>query len=63
MTDHRFWDDAPIIFRYTWQQGVEDGSLIKVFENRWQELSGGKPILATIAPAPKQARRALTPCA
>lgn len=41
--------DADVISSYTWQQGVEDGALAKVFENRWQELSGGKPILATAA--------------
>jgi hypothetical protein len=34
-------------FAYTWQQGVRDGILVKVFENRWPELSSGIPILAT----------------
>jgi hypothetical protein len=41
------FDGAPVISSYTWEQAVEDGALAKVFENRWQELSGGKPILAT----------------
>ena len=49
MADNHLWDDTPIIFSYTWQQAVEDGSLVKVFENRWPQLSQDKPILATIA--------------
>jgi len=39
---HEFSD-----FAYTWQQGVRDSILVKVFENRWPELSSGIPILAT----------------
>ena len=44
-----FWDDAEVIHSYSWQQAVEDGSLVEVFKNRWPELTRGKPILATIA--------------
>lgn len=47
INDPDFWDDAPIVSSYGWQQGVEDGLLVKCFENRWPTLSAGKPILAT----------------
>jgi hypothetical protein len=40
-------EEWPIVSSYSWQQAVEDGDLVKVFENRWPELSQGKPILAT----------------
>jgi hypothetical protein len=40
-------DQWPIISRYSWQQAVEDGDLVELFENRWPQLSNGKPILAT----------------
>ena len=36
------FEDAPVISSYTWEQGVEDGALAKVFENRWPQLSNGK---------------------
>jgi hypothetical protein len=32
---------------YSLKQAIEDGILVEVFKNRWQELSGGKPIIAT----------------
>jgi len=32
---------------YTLEQAVADGTLVEVFKNRWPELSGGKPIVAT----------------
>ena len=32
---------------YTLKQAIEDGLLIEIFKNRWQELSVGKPIVAT----------------
>ena len=38
------FDNANVIYSYTWQQAVEDGSLVEIFKNRWPELSGGKPI-------------------
>jgi hypothetical protein len=43
------FDNADVINSYTWQQVVEDGSLVEIFKNWWPELSGGKPILATAA--------------
>src|SRR5690349_10239532 len=36
-----------IIYSYSLQAAIEDGVLIEVFRNRWQELSGGKPIVAS----------------
>jgi hypothetical protein len=32
---------------YTLQHAIADGVLAEVFKNRWQQLSGGKPIVAT----------------
>lgn len=43
------FSDADVIYSYTWKQAVEDGSLVEVFKNRWLQLSGGEPILATAA--------------
>lgn len=39
--------DAQVISVYTLQQAIDDGVLVEVFKNRWPELSGGKPIVAT----------------
>ncbi len=39
--------DAKIISVYTLQQAIADGVLIEIFKNRWRQLSGGKPIVAT----------------
>ncbi|HYT45836.1 MAG TPA: hypothetical protein VEP90_26150 [Methylomirabilota bacterium] len=36
-----------VISKYTLEQAVEDGVLVELFKNRWGELSGGKPIVAT----------------
>jgi len=36
-----------VIYEYTLQQAIEDGELVELFKNRWQQLSGGKPIVAT----------------
>ncbi|HVB23834.1 MAG TPA: hypothetical protein VNG51_17995 [Ktedonobacteraceae bacterium] len=36
-----------VISTYTHQQAIEDGVLVEVFKNRWSELTGGRPILAT----------------
>ncbi len=36
-----------VIFEYTLQQAIEDGELVEVCKNRWQQLSSGKPIVAT----------------
>jgi hypothetical protein len=40
-------DDATVIVAYTLKQAIEDGVLVEIFKNRWPELSGGKPIVAT----------------
>jgi len=36
-----------VIFSYTLEQAIADGELVEVFKNRWQQLSSGKPIVAT----------------
>jgi hypothetical protein len=41
------FDDAEIISTYPLQQAIKDGILVEIFKNRWQELSAGKPIVAT----------------
>jgi len=41
-------DDADVFSVYSLAQAIEDGVLVEVFKNRWQELSRGKPIVATI---------------
>jgi|GEM_PF-1881973 hypothetical protein len=41
------FDDADIISTYSLEQAVEDGVLVEIFKNRWAQLSGGKPIVAT----------------
>ncbi len=41
------FDDAEIISTYPLQQAIKDGVLVEIFKNRWQELSSGKPIVAT----------------
>lgn len=43
------FDDAEVISRYPLKQAIEDGVLVEIFTNRWPELSGGKPIVATAA--------------
>jgi len=39
--------DENIIYSYTLEQAIADGELVEVFKNRWQQLSSGKPIIAT----------------
>jgi hypothetical protein len=41
------FDDADVISRYTLDQAIADGVLVAIFQNRWHELAGGKPIVAT----------------
>ena len=36
-----------VISVYSLDQAIKDGVLVEVFKNRWQELSQGKPIVAT----------------
>lgn len=36
-----------VIVEYSLEQAIDDGVLAEVFKNRWDKLSGGKPIIAT----------------
>jgi Family of unknown function (DUF6573) len=36
-----------VISVYSLEQAIEDGVLVEVFKNRWDELSQGKPFVAT----------------
>jgi hypothetical protein len=36
-----------VISQYPLERAIADGILIEIFKNRWGELSGGKPIVAT----------------
>ncbi len=38
---------STVIYEYSVQQAIADGVLVALFQNRWQQLSGGKPIVAT----------------
>ena len=40
-------DDTAVISAYTLTQAIADGVLVEIFKNRWEQLSGGKPIVAT----------------
>ena len=39
--------DGTVIYSYSLEQAIADGVLVEVFKPRWQQLSGGKPIIAT----------------
>jgi hypothetical protein len=41
------FDNADVISAYPLAQAIKDGVMVEIFKNRWQELSGGKPIVAT----------------
>ena len=41
------FDPDEVITIYSLKQAIEDGVLVEIFKNRWGELSGGKPIVAT----------------
>jgi hypothetical protein len=41
------FDDADVISAYPLERAIEDGVLVVICKNRWPELSGGKPIVAT----------------
>jgi hypothetical protein len=41
------FDDVEVISAYPLDRAITDGVLIEIFKNRWQQLSGGKPIVAT----------------
>ena len=40
-------DEETNISEYSLEQAIADGVLVEVFKNRWDELSQGKPIVAT----------------
>src|SRR5512132_1335396 len=41
------FDPDEVITIYSLKQAIEDGVLVEIFKNRWSELAGGKPIVAT----------------
>jgi hypothetical protein len=41
------FDNADVISAYPLAQAIKDGVMVEIFKNRWQQLSGGKPIVAT----------------
>jgi hypothetical protein len=41
------FDPDEVITIYSLKQAIEDGVLVEIFKNRWSELSGGRPIVAT----------------
>ena len=41
------FDDSNIISRYTLEQAIADELLVEIFKDRWPQVSGGKPIVAT----------------
>jgi hypothetical protein len=42
------FDDTEVISSYPLKQAIEDGLLVEIFKERWKELSGGKPMVATV---------------
>ncbi len=46
-TKHDLFQDADVISVYTLQQAIDDGLLVEIFKDRWEQLSGGKPMVAT----------------
>lgn len=49
MSDKQDGDWDFVIHTYTLDQAIEDGVLVEFAKNRWPQLSGGKPIVATAA--------------
>jgi hypothetical protein len=43
--DEEFGEVISVV--YSLEQAIEDGVLVEVFKSRWNELSQGKPIIAT----------------
>jgi hypothetical protein len=41
------FEDAEVAYIYGLAEVIDDGVLVPVFQNRWKEISGGKPIVAT----------------
>ena len=61
-TDEDFWSDTPLIDAYPLAQAIEDGALLKLFENRWPQLAAGKPIVVTAALSQAFSLAALREC-
>jgi hypothetical protein len=36
-----------VITVYSLKQAIDDGTLVEIFKHRWEQLSGGKPMVAT----------------
>jgi hypothetical protein len=41
------FDGIEVISAYPLDRAIEGGVMVEIFKNRWLELSGGKPIVAT----------------
>jgi hypothetical protein len=41
------FDDADVISKYTLEQAIADRVLVEICKEHWQELTEGKPIVAT----------------
>jgi hypothetical protein len=41
------FDPEEVITAYSLKQAIDDGVLVEIFKNRWKELAGGKPVVAT----------------
>jgi hypothetical protein len=42
------FDPDEVITEYSIREAIEMGALVEVFKDRWSELSGGKPIVASM---------------
>jgi hypothetical protein len=42
------FDPDEVITIYSLRQEIADGALVEVFKNEWHDLSGGKPIVASV---------------
>lgn len=40
-------DDAVVIASYPLEQAIADGVLVEILKHRWEQLTGGKPLVAT----------------
>ena len=40
-------NDMDVNSKYILDQAIKDGVLVEIFKHRWDELSAGKPIVAT----------------
>jgi hypothetical protein len=41
------FEEIDIVSRYGRNQAVQDGLMVEIFKNRWEQLTGSKPIMAT----------------